>query len=454
MKNFSTIILAAGAGTRMKSSMPKVMHKLSGKPLVRWVIDSVSALMPDNIVVVLGHGSEIVEKYLVESNIKNIKFVYQKEQLGSAHAVMQAEKVLRNYSDNILVISGDVPLIKSSTLSSLIKNSKKTGSSVTVLSAEVEDSFGYGRIIRNNGFLDRIVEEKDANVDEKKIKEINSGIYCFDKNLWKALSKVRPNNAKKEYYITDTIAILKELGKKTSLSVVKDESEVNGINNRKELSEVEALLKGKKLKELLDNGVSIIDNNNVYISYDAKIGSDTVIYPGVFIDENVSIGKNCIVKGTSYIINSKIGDGSNISYSYVDGAVIDKKVKVGPFSHIRPGSVLKENVKVGNFSETKKVVIKKNSKVNHLSYIGDAHVGEDVNIGAGTITCNYDGINKHQTVIGSRSFIGSNVNFVAPVKVGQDALIAAGSTVTHDVPSGKLAIARARQELKHRKNSK
>ncbi|MDR1926370.1 MAG: bifunctional UDP-N-acetylglucosamine diphosphorylase/glucosamine-1-phosphate N-acetyltransferase GlmU, partial [Endomicrobium sp.] len=286
---------------------------------------------------------------------------------------------------------------------------------------------------------------------EQQIKCINSGIYCFDKNLWEALLKVKSDNAKKEYYITDTIAILKELGKKTSLTMVEDEYEIKGINNRLELFQAEVILKEKKVKELFDNGISIVDIDSTYVSYDAKIGRDTVIYPGVFIDTGVSIGKNCIIKGVSYIKDSKIGNESIVSYSYIDGAVIDKKVKIGPFAHVRQGSVLKESVKIGNFSEIKKATIAKNSKVNHLSYIGDAQIGEDVNIGAGTITCNYDGKKKHKTIIGSKSFVGSNVNFVAPVKIGRGVLIAAGSTVTYDVPSGKMAIARTRQELKHRK---
>ncbi|MDR0820294.1 MAG: bifunctional UDP-N-acetylglucosamine diphosphorylase/glucosamine-1-phosphate N-acetyltransferase GlmU [Endomicrobium sp.] len=448
MKNFSAVIIAAGAGTRMKSSLPKVMHKLSGKPLVKWVIDSVSDLKPDGIILVLGHEAEVVEKYLSESGIK---IVYQREQLGSGHALMQAETVLKNYEGGVLVVSADVPLVKSSTLSSLVSDNKKTGASVTVLAAKVENPFGYGRIVRNGGLLEKIVEEKDATPAEKRIKEINSGIYCFDKNLWKALSKVKSDNAKKEYYITDTVAILKESGRKASLVVVKDNYEVRGINDRAELLRAESILKDRKIKELLSSGVSIVDADNVYISYDAKIGGDTVVYPGAFIDTGVSIGKNCIVKGTSYISNSKIGDESAVLYSYIEGAVIDKKVKIGPFSHIREGSVLRENVRIGNFSETKKAVIAKNSKVNHLSYIGDAMVGENVNIGAGTITCNYDGAKKHQTIIGSESFVGSNVNFVAPVKIGRGVLVAAGSTITHNVQPGKLVIARARQEVKRRR---
>jgi bifunctional UDP-N-acetylglucosamine pyrophosphorylase/glucosamine-1-phosphate N-acetyltransferase len=448
MKKISVVILAAGAGTRMKSSLPKVMHNLSGKPLIKWVIDSVSALKPDDIILVLGCGAEAVEKYLSESGVR---IVYQKEQLGSGHALMQAEKVLKNYKGNILVVSADVPLVKSSTLSSLAGNNKKTGASVTVLAAKVENPSGYGRIVRNGSFLEKIVEEKDAAPAEKCIKEINSGIYCFDKNLWKALSKVKSDNAKKEYYITDIVAILKESGRKASLVMVKDNREVRGINNKAELSQAESILNDRKIKELLSSGVNIINTDNVYISYDAKIGGNTVIYPGAFIDTDVIIGKNCIIKGASYISNSKIGDESAVLYSYIEGAIVDKKVKIGPFSHIREGSVLRENVRVGNFSETKKAVISKNSKVNHLSYIGDALVGKNVNIGAGTITCNYDGVKKHQTSIGSESFVGSNVNFVAPVKIGRGVLVAAGSTVTHNVQSGKLVIARARQEVKRRR---
>ncbi len=445
MKSFSAVILAAGAGTRMKSSLPKVAHKLSGKPLINWVVDALSVLKPDNVVVVLGHKAEEVEKKLAGLNVK---IVYQKEQLGSAHALMQAKKVLGKYKGDILVLSGDVPLIKSSTLSSLLKNNKKNKSSVTVLGAVTENPYGYGRIIRKGSELENIVEEKDANEQQRHINEINGGIYCFDSGIWDILSKVKPNNAKKEYYVTDTVALLKKAGKKATVTFVKDEYEVQGINSRSELAQAESMLQEQKIDELLKNGVSVVDPMNVYISKDAKIGQDTVIYPGAFIGTNVQIGAGCVIQGSTFIKDSKIGDGSEIKYSYITGAAIDKNVKIGPFAHIRPGTVLKDNVKVGNFSETKKAVIEKNSKVNHLSYIGDASVGEGVNIGAGTITCNYDGAKKHQTVIGAKTFVGSNVNFVAPVKIGKGALIAAGSTITHDIPSGTLAIARARQELK------
>jgi bifunctional UDP-N-acetylglucosamine pyrophosphorylase/glucosamine-1-phosphate N-acetyltransferase len=448
MKNFSAVILAAGAGTRMKSSLPKVMHKLSGKPLINWVIDAVGALKPDNIVVVLGHKPESAEESLKN---KNVKIVYQKQQLGSAHALMQAQKALKNYKGYILVMCGDVPLVKTSVLSSLLKHNKKNKSSVTVLAAKADNPYGYGRIVKSGGILEKIAEEKDATEQEKLIREVNSGIYCFDNNVWKALSKVKPDNAKKEYYLTDTVEILKNLGKKATSLTAGNASELMGINNRSQLHEAEKALQKAKIARLFEKGVTVIDADNTHISYDAQIGQDTVIYPGAFIDTDVKIGKGCIIQGASYIKNSVIADNVSILYSYINGAEIGAGSKIGPFSHIRPGSVLKEGVKVGNFSETKKTVISKNSKVNHLSYIGDAEIGENVNIGAGTITCNYDGKNKHKTVIASDSFVGSNVNFVAPVNIGKGALIAAGSTITNDIPPGKLAIARARQELKHRK---
>jgi bifunctional UDP-N-acetylglucosamine pyrophosphorylase/glucosamine-1-phosphate N-acetyltransferase len=447
-KGFSAVILAAGAGTRMKSDLPKVVHKLSGKPLIKWGIDSLMPLKPDNIVAVLGHKSETVEKSLEGLNVK---IAYQKEQLGSAHALIQAQKVLKNYNGQILVLSGDVPLIKTSTLSRLLKSNAKSGKAVTVLGAKTDNPFGYGRIIKNKASLEKIVEEKDASPEQKAVKEINGGIYCFDKNVWNALSKIKSDNAKKEYYLTDAVEILKVSGKKAGFILTGDPYEVKGINSRAELAQAEQYLSALKIKNLLNNGVSVVGSGSVYIAYDAKIGRDSIIYPGVFIDSNVEIGKNCVIKGSSYIINSKIADNSEISYSYVNGAVIAKNVKVGPFAHIRPHSVLEDGVKVGNFSEIKKSVVKKNSKVNHLSYIGDAFVGRDVNIGAGTITCNYDGVKKHATVIGAKSFVGSNVNFVAPVKVGEGVLVAAGSTITKDVPSGKLAIARARQEHRRRR---
>ncbi|MDR1942309.1 MAG: NTP transferase domain-containing protein, partial [Endomicrobium sp.] len=329
MKGFSAVILAAGAGTRMKSALPKVMHKLSGKPLIGWVIDSVSALKPDNIVVVLGHKADIVEEYLKDFNVK---IVYQKEQFGSGHALLQAAPALKNYKGDILVLSADVPLVKTSTLSALLKQNKKTKSAVTVLAAKTQDPFGYGRIVRTANSLEKIVEEKDASPQEKLIKEINGGIYCFGSGIWKALLKIKPDNAKKEYYLTDAVEILKKSGGKAGLILINESYEVKGINNRKELADAQTYVLRQKIKELFENGVTVISPENVYVSKDAKIGADTVIYPGAFIDCGVIIGKHCIIKGSSCISNSKVGDGSVISYSYVNGALIGKNVKIGPFA--------------------------------------------------------------------------------------------------------------------------
>ncbi|MDR0401515.1 MAG: bifunctional UDP-N-acetylglucosamine diphosphorylase/glucosamine-1-phosphate N-acetyltransferase GlmU, partial [Endomicrobium sp.] len=375
MKKFSAVILAAGSSKRMKSCFPKAIHTVSGKPLIKWIIDSVSLLKPDNLVVVLGWNSGYVEKILSYNN--SIKIVYQKEQLGSGHALLQAIGILKNYKNDILVLGTDIPLIKSSTLLSLIKNNKKTGSSATVLIAQIDNPHGYGRVfVNDDGYLEKIVEENNATLIDKQIKIINSGIYCFNESLlWDILSKLKPNNINNEYYITDTIAIFNSLGKKVSSITVKDSYEVKGINTRLELFEVENLLKQKKIEELLNDGVTIIDINNVYISYDAKVGKDSIIYPNVFIDIGVSIGKNCTIMFGSYIKNSVIGDMATVLYSYIDGAIINENVRIGPFSHIRSNSVLKKNVVIGNFSEIKKSMVSENSKISHLSYIGDAEIG-------------------------------------------------------------------------------
>ncbi|MDR2708744.1 MAG: bifunctional UDP-N-acetylglucosamine diphosphorylase/glucosamine-1-phosphate N-acetyltransferase GlmU [Elusimicrobiota bacterium] len=452
MNKFSAVILAAGAGSRMKSSKPKVLQEISGKPLIKWVIDAISPLNPDKIVIVVGHKAELVESAL--AGIANISFAHQKEQLGSANALESARDLFIDYGGDIVVLSGDVPLIKTQTLKSLLDQHEKDSNSITVLGAKVANPFGYGRIVQNNNEIIKIVEQKDASPDEQKIDEINSGIYCFDKNIWTALSKVKPNNAKNEYYITDTLAILKDMGLRAGLFTISDDKQILGVNDMAQLAQMEAIAQNEKIQELFNSGVKIIDPKNVYISWDAKIGQDTIIYPQVFVSSNVSIGKNCQLMGSCFIKNSKIADDVIIKYSYVDGAQIERGVQIGPFSHLRPQTVLGENVKVGNFSEVKKSVINENSKVNHLSYIGDAEIGKNVNIGAGTITCNYDGSKKHKTIIGDNSFIGSNVNFVAPIKIHEDVLIAAGSTITADVKAGDLAIARSRQRAIARKISK
>ena len=451
MNKIYGVILGAGEGTRMKSCLPKVLHKVAGKELISCVIDCLnSAVKMQKLVVVVGSGSDLVIKHLEKYKADH---VFQKERLGSAHALLQAKNKFKNIDGQLIVMCGDTPLVQSKTIKDLLKYHNKNKNHATVLSGMVENPFGYGRIVRDaKGAVKCIVEEKSATEEEKRIKEINSGIYCFDlKVLWKALNKVDNKNNKKEYYLTDVIEILNKDGYKTDAVALTTEEDILGVNDRKQLAVAEQILRERKNNELMANGVTIVDPKTTYIDSDVVIGQDTIIKPNTIIEGKTKIGKNCIVGPDTTIMDSQIEESVFITYSYIEESEIEKGVKIGPFAHIRPKSVLKQNVKVGNFSEVKKSVVGQGSKVNHLSYIGDAIVGKDVNIGAGTITCNYDGKNKFQTVIQDDVFVGSNVNLVAPVNIGKKVLIAAGSTITDDVLPNKLTIARARQIVKVRK---
>ncbi len=353
-----------------------------------------------------------------------------------------------------MVLCVDTPLISAETLKGLFRAHLISQNAGTILTTRIENPFGYGRIIRSqNGEIRAIIEEKDAAEDQRKVKEINSGIYIFQSPLiWEMVSKIKNENKKGEYYLTDVIWILKNLGHKVGAHSTLNADEIIGVNSRLDLSLAEKLARKTILAAHMLNGVTVINPENTYISPDAEIGNDTTVYPGTVIEGKTKIGKNCVLGPNSVIRDSIIGDNSQTVSSFVNGAKLAKNVKVGPFSNIRPGSVLKENSKVGNFSEVKKSTIGEDSKVNHLSYIGDSFVGKKVNIGAGTITCNFDGKNKNKTFIGDRAFIGSNVNLVAPIKIGQDVILAAGSTITENVPHKVLAIARSRQVHKKRKS--
>jgi bifunctional UDP-N-acetylglucosamine pyrophosphorylase/glucosamine-1-phosphate N-acetyltransferase len=444
MNKLAVVILAAGEGTRMKSALPKVLHPLAGTPLVQWVLAAVRQLRPQTIHLVVGHKSAQVRAALANDKLR---FVEQKEQHGSGHALKQAEKQLKNFRGDILVLCADTPLISFAALDGLRRAHQVEKNAATVLAAEFANPFGYGRLVRTAaGNVEKIVEEKDATPAEKAIREINSGIYFFRSPLlWKALAKVRPNNAKKEYYLTDVIAILNAMGEKTGAASLACSDEIMGVNTRVELGTAEAIIRNRVNREHMLNGVTIVDPATTYIQPGAVIGQDTVILPHTMIDAQTKVGARCLLGPSTSIADSRIADDTEIRCSQVTGAIIGDGVHVGPFAHLRPGTVLKAGSKVGNFSEVKKSVIEEGSKINHLSYIGDSLVGKKVNIGAGTITCNYDGVKKHATVIGDRAFIGSNVNLVAPVTVGCDVLLAAGSTITDDVPANALAIARARQ---------
>ncbi|RKJ62502.1 bifunctional UDP-N-acetylglucosamine diphosphorylase/glucosamine-1-phosphate N-acetyltransferase GlmU [Butyricicoccus sp. 1XD8-22] len=446
MTNIFAVVLAAGQGTRMKSKLYKVLHPVCGKPMVEHVIDNIQNLDVSRIVTIVGHGAEKVKETLGEKS----EYVLQAEQLGTAHAVQQAEYILADLEGTTLVVCGDTPLIRDETLKSLVEFHQKQNAKATILTAVAENPYGYGRIIRNEkGQVSQIVEQKDASDEQQLVKEINTGTYCFDnKALFESLKLVKNENAQGEYYLPDVIEILKAQGEIVSAFTTDDFDEILGVNDRVALSQAEEIMRARINEKHMRNGVTIINPLTTHISMDAVIGSDTVIKPGVVIEGNTIIGEDCIIGPNSQITNSQIGNRTSIQNSVVISSIVGEDTTIGPFAHLRPDSQLGNHVKIGNFVEVKKSTLGNDTKVSHLSYIGDAEVGNDVNIGCGSITVNYDGKNKHKTIIEDRVFVGCNSNLVAPVKIGEGSFIAAGSTVTKEVPKDALAIARARQENK------
>ncbi|KGR82559.1 bifunctional N-acetylglucosamine-1-phosphate uridyltransferase/glucosamine-1-phosphate acetyltransferase [Ureibacillus massiliensis 4400831 = CIP 108448 = CCUG 49529] len=446
MTNIFAVVLAAGQGTRMKSKLYKVLHPVCGKPMVEHVIDNIQNLDVSRIVTIVGHGAEKVKETLGEKS----EYVLQAEQLGTAHAVQQAESILADLEGTTLVVCGDTPLIRDETLKSLVEFHQKQNAKATILTAVAENPYGYGRIIRNEkGQVSQIVEQKDASDEQQLVKEINTGTYCFDnKALFESLKLVKNENAQGEYYLPDVIEILKAQGEIVSAFTTDDFDEILGVNDRVALSQAEEIMRARINEKHMRNGVTIINPLTTHISMDAVIGSDTVIKPGVVIEGNTIIGEDCIIGPNSQITNSQIGNRTSVQNSVVISSIVGEDTTIGPFAHLRPDSQLGNHVKIGNFVEVKKSTLGNDAKVSHLSYIGDAEVGNDVNIGCGSITVNYDGKNKHKTIIEDRVFVGCNSNLVAPVKIGEGSFIAAGSTVTKEVPKDALAIARARQENK------
>lgn len=446
MINRYAVVLAAGQGTRMKSSLYKVLHPVCGKPMVQHVIDQLNELEVTKIVTVIGHGAEKVK----ESLSGNTTFVLQEKQLGTAHAVMQAESEIGSSEGLTLVVCGDSPLIQAETIRKLMEEHEKTKAKVTVLTAKAEDPTGYGRIIRDAiGNLERIVEQKDASAEEKAVQEINTGVFCFDnRTLFEALKEVNNNNAQGEYYLPDVIEIIRKKGEIVTACQAASFEEALGVNDRVALSKAESLMRKRINEKHMRNGVTIIDPDHTYISADSVIGRDTVLYPGTIISGKSEIGENNSIGPNTEIKDSTIGNGNVIRQSVVHDSTIEHFATIGPFAHIRPLSTISEKVKIGNFVEVKKSTMASGSKASHLSYIGDAEIGKDVNLGCGSITVNYDGVNKYKTKVEDGAFIGCNSNLIAPVTVGKNAYVAAGSTVTNDVPDESLAIARARQTTK------
>ncbi|MGG2025203.1 bifunctional UDP-N-acetylglucosamine diphosphorylase/glucosamine-1-phosphate N-acetyltransferase GlmU [Gottfriedia sp. S16(2024)] len=443
MSNKYAIVLAAGKGTRMKSKLYKVLHPVCGKPMVQHVVDHVISVGVQNIVTVVGHGAELVKTQIGDHS----EYALQDEQLGTAHAVIQAAPMLKDKEGTTLVICGDTPLISPETIQALFDEHERLQAKATILTAHLEDSTGYGRIIRGeNGSVLKIVEHKDASPEELTVQEINTGTYCFDnKALFEALNEVNNNNAQGEYYLPDVIEILKAKGEIVAAYKTANFDETLGVNDRYALSIAESIMRKNINKKHMLNGVTIIDSNSTYISADAKIGSDTIIYPGTMIYGNSIIGTGSTIGPNTEIIDSEIGNDTVIKQSVVHESKIGHSTSVGPFAHIRPASTLGDEVRIGNFVETKKVTFGNGSKASHLSYIGDAEIGQGVNLGCGSITVNYDGKNKFKTTIEDNVFVGCNSNLIAPVTVKKGSYIAAGSTITDEVPEDSLAIARARQ---------
>ncbi|QEK11075.1 bifunctional UDP-N-acetylglucosamine diphosphorylase/glucosamine-1-phosphate N-acetyltransferase GlmU [Crassaminicella thermophila] len=444
MDNITAVILAAGAGTRMKSKLPKVLHTVCGKPMVEHVIDVAEEVNANKKIVVIGHEAEQVKKAIEH---RDVEFALQNEQLGTGHAVMQAENLIQD-KGYVLLLYGDTPLIKGDTVKKLINFHIEGNFQATVLTAEFENPTGYGRIIRDeNGNVLKIVEEKDASEEEKNIKEINSGIYCYDAELLKkALKQLTNENKQKEYYITDVIEILNREGYKVGAYKLRDNTDIMGVNSRVQLAEAEKVMQERILLKLMEDGVTIIDPKNTYVEKNVKIGKDTVLYPGVILRGDTEIGEDCIIGHNCRIENSIIKEGVQIQSSTIVDSFVDEQCSIGPYAYLRPNSKLGKKVKIGDFVEVKNSTIDDESKASHLAYIGDAEVGKNVNIGCGVVFVNYDGKNKHKTIVEDNAFVGSNVNLVAPVVVRKRGYIATGSTITKEVPEGALSVARGKQK--------
>jgi len=454
-KKFSAVILAAGEGVRMRSKTPKVLHRAAGLPLIEWVLDAVRSAGIQQVCLVLGKGKDHVEEFLCSKSLfRNVKIVHQKRQLGSAHALLQAEGFLKkSHLGSCIVLCGDTPLVHASTLQKLSEMHDRQKAAATVLSAQVDNPFGYGRIIRNPaGAVCGIVEERDGSVEERSIQEINSGIYCFNvPMILNALKKIKPNNKKKEYYLTDAIHIIKHADRKVCAYCTDNASEVAGINNRVQLAQVEKILRRSVIEDIMRAGVTVMDPDNTYVDQGVSIGKDTVIFPGTLLTGSTQVGRSCLIGPYTVLKDATVEDEVCITASHVYSSVIRRKTKIGPYAHIRPDCDIGPDVKIGNFVEVKKSRLRRGTKAGHLAYLGNADISEKVNIGAGAITCNYDGKHKYETVIGKEAFIGTNTSMVAPLTIGEKSFIAAGSTITDHVPSKKLAIARSRQVIKERK---
>jgi len=437
------VILAAGEGKRMRSRHPKVLHRVCGRPLLGYPLRLARAL-GDRVVVVVGRDAAEVRAAAGPA----VEFAEQAERLGTGHALQQARPACGDGA--VVVLPGDTPLLSEATLARLIDHHAKTGAAATLLTALVERPAGYGRVLRQRGHVRGVVEDRDATDDQKRIREINTSVYCFDaRRLWPALAKVTASNEQGEYYLTDVVGILARAGARVEAITTSDPAECLGVNDRKQLAAIAALQRQRTLDRLMTEGVTILDPAATYVDDTVQIGPDTVLQPGVVLEGETRVGAECVIGAGCHLDRSRLGDRVTLRpYCVLTEAVVEAGAVLGPFCHLRPLSHVGADAKIGNFVELKKSTIGRRSKVPHLSYVGDTTVGEAVNVGAGTITCNYDGVSKHETRIGDGAFIGTNTSLVAPITIGEGAYVGAGSTITRDVPPGALAVGRAEQVVK------
>ncbi|MFC4760782.1 bifunctional UDP-N-acetylglucosamine diphosphorylase/glucosamine-1-phosphate N-acetyltransferase GlmU [Fructobacillus durionis] len=446
MKGTNVVILAAGNGSRMKSNLPKVLHQVAGKAMVDWVLSSVEPLAPEKILTVTGVGNEKVQAHIGDRS----DFVIQEKQLGTGHAVLQTKAALGDAKGSTLILSGDTPLFTTKTLQALLEEHDRTKAAVTVLTAHADDPTGYGRIVRDDdGLVLKIVEEKDASITERRIQEINTGVYVFNNELlFEALGKVGNDNAQGEYYLPDTLDILRESGHQIAAFETMDFTESLGVNDRVALAKANEIMRARINEKHMRNGVELLAPAQTYIEADVEIGQDTVIEGNVTITGKTVIGRDNVLTNGTRIEDSTIGDGNVITSSHMEEATVKNKTTIGPYAHLRPLAVIEDEAHLGNFVEVKKATVGLRSKVGHLSYVGNATLGEDVNVGAGTIFVNYDGVHKFDSKVGDRAFIGSNTKIIAPVTIADEAITAAGSTITDDIEKHEMGIARSRQTNK------
>jgi bifunctional UDP-N-acetylglucosamine pyrophosphorylase/glucosamine-1-phosphate N-acetyltransferase len=446
MTSVHVVVLAAGKSTRMKSARPKVLHDLSGRMLIEHVLYSAAALDPETITLVVGHAADDVRAAL--SGWKSLQFAVQSPQLGTGHALLQAESILKDKRGIVLLLYGDVPLLSTGTLQRLLETHRNTKAAATILTTEMADPYGYGRIVRDaKGHIARIVEEHDASTAERAIREINSGIYAFNlSGLFASLHALANDNAQGEYYLTDLVAMFYQEKKKVEALLLDSPDELRGVNSRVELAEMGAIVRARKNRALMIGGVTIEDPSSAYIDEGVTVAADTTIGPNVRLQGKTSVGERCRIEAGCRLTDVSVGNGVTVlDHCVITDAVIGDGAKLGPFAHVRPASIVGPGAHVGNFVELKKTTLGQGSKANHLAYLGDAKIGDGVNIGAGTITCNYDGVNKHVTTIEDGAFIGSDTQLVAPVTIGRGAYVGTGTTIREDVPAGALAVSAGKQ---------